>query len=214
MPQHIDWNCPATGRYYVQVSNGYYQPDSGTYQIRMMSNTFVIGGAIYTDLANPLTSGLEGVTVTVTGDGGTFEATTAGAQGLWEIRDVLEGTYTVTPSKQDFCFKHVTGGVPDGPPPITIDVNEANQQSNQSIQFLAEDCCVLFDMNYDGFRSLVGDVEPFVKVVYFNDLNWYEQNFPGKDPICPGDGNGDGFISIVGDVQPFVNCVYFGNCPE
>jgi len=35
--QHIEWDCSATGRYYVRVSNNpyYYQPDSGTYQIRV-----------------------------------------------------------------------------------------------------------------------------------------------------------------------------------
>jgi hypothetical protein len=69
-------------------------------------------------------------------------------------------------------------------------------------------------MNWDGFVSIVGDVQPFVKVVYYNDLVWYHSQFPGKDPVCPGDGSGDGFLSIVGDVRPFVNCVYFGQCGQ
>jgi len=33
--QHIDWTCPATGTYYVKVSDAYYQNDSGTYQLRI-----------------------------------------------------------------------------------------------------------------------------------------------------------------------------------
>ena len=33
--QHIDWTCPETGTYYVGVSNGYYQPEGGTYQLRI-----------------------------------------------------------------------------------------------------------------------------------------------------------------------------------
>lgn len=33
--QHIDWTCPETGTYYITVSNGYYQPDGGTYQLRI-----------------------------------------------------------------------------------------------------------------------------------------------------------------------------------
>ena len=36
--QQINWLCPLSGRYYVKVANGYYQPDGGTYQIRMTSD--------------------------------------------------------------------------------------------------------------------------------------------------------------------------------
>ena len=115
---------------------------------------------------------------------------------------------TITP----VCDNTVAAGNVTGQSPTAG--SSISLGSSVNIEVSTGPCCVLFDMNYDGFVSIVGDVEPFVKVVYFNDLNWYEQNFPGKDPICPGDGNGDGFISIVGDVQPFVNCVYFGNCPE
>ena len=31
--QHIDWTCPETGTYYISISS--YQPDSGTYQLRI-----------------------------------------------------------------------------------------------------------------------------------------------------------------------------------
>jgi hypothetical protein len=97
---------------------------------------YTIGGTIYTDPDNPLTSGLEGVTVTVSGSQGTFEATTSGAQGLWQM-DVPEGTYTVTPSKSGYGFEHIVSGQSDGLDSITIVVNLANQTQNQSIQFLA-----------------------------------------------------------------------------
>jgi len=100
-----------------------------------------IGGAIYTDLGNPLTTGLEGVTVTATGTGGTFTATTATAQGLWVITDVPEGTYTVIPCMAGKKFEHIVGGVSDGRGSIeiTVDSTPANRQVNQSIQFLASD---------------------------------------------------------------------------
>lgn len=69
------------------------------------------------------------------------------------------------------------------------------------------------DMNWDGMVSIVGDIQPFVRVVYFGDCDWYEQNFPGRNPVLPGDGNGDGVLSIVGDVAEFVEAVYFGRTP-
>ena len=36
--QQIIWLCPASGRYYVKVANGYYQPAGGTYQIRITTD--------------------------------------------------------------------------------------------------------------------------------------------------------------------------------
>ena len=36
--QQINWLCPVSGRYYVKVANGYYQPASGTYQIYMTTD--------------------------------------------------------------------------------------------------------------------------------------------------------------------------------
>lgn len=36
--QQLIWLCQTSGRYYVKVDNGYYQPASGTYQIRMTSD--------------------------------------------------------------------------------------------------------------------------------------------------------------------------------
>ena len=65
-------------------------------------------------------------------------------------------------------------------------------------------------MNWDGIVSVIGDVPAFVQVVYFGDYEWYEQQFPCKDPALVGDCNGDGILSIIGDVPGFVNHVYFG----
>ena len=36
--QHIDWNCPESGRYYIRVADDYWQPQGGTYRICMTSN--------------------------------------------------------------------------------------------------------------------------------------------------------------------------------
>jgi hypothetical protein len=36
--QHIDWICPVSGRYYVEVTDNYWLPEGGTYQIRMTSD--------------------------------------------------------------------------------------------------------------------------------------------------------------------------------
>ncbi len=36
--QQIIWTCPASGRYYIEVSNGYDEPAGGTYQIQMTSD--------------------------------------------------------------------------------------------------------------------------------------------------------------------------------
>ena len=63
------------------------------------------------------------------------------------------------------------------------------------------------DMNGDGFRSIIGDVPPFVNCVYFSDCDCPP---PGCTPR--GDCNHDGFLSIIGDVPCFVDCVYFGDC--
>ncbi|MEN6425148.1 MAG: SBBP repeat-containing protein [Phycisphaerales bacterium] len=67
---------------------------------------------------------------------------------------------------------------------------------------------LLHDWNGDGIVSIVGDVPPFVRCVYFSDCP------DDVDTIAVGDCNHDGILSIVGDVPCFVECVYFSNCPE
>jgi hypothetical protein len=132
--------------------------------------TETIGGAVYTDLANPLSSGIAGVRITATGTGGTFTATTAGAQGLWQIDQVPAGTYTVTPSRSGKTFAHVTGSASDGHTSIQITVDADHRAANQSIQFLALPASVLLhDWNGDGIISIIGDVPCFVQCVYFGN---------------------------------------------
>lgn len=122
----------------------------GTMQVSGASaQTFMVGGAIYTDLSNPLTSGLTGVTVTVAGTGGIFTtATIGGGQGLWWIANVPEGSYTVDATLTGYCFEHVVSRVPGAAPPIAITVDVAHQAENQSIQFLAGQECA--DICSDG----------------------------------------------------------------
>ena len=86
--------------------------------------------------------------------------------------------------------------------------------SDISLGTLPEVVCRPCDMDYNGVVSIVGDVLAFVKVVYFGDLEWYQQQYPGEDPTCPGDCDGDGMLTIVGDVPCFADCVYLGNCPD
>ena len=115
-----------------------------------LAQTYTVGGAVYTDLANPPTSGRSGVTVAVEGDGGVFEGTTTWPTGVWLASEVPEGTYTVTPTLGGWCFKHVQSGVVGPPPPITIVVDAAHQAENLSIQFLASmECPVCGDQSCD-----------------------------------------------------------------
>ena len=87
-------------------------------------------------MRNPIRSGLEGVTVTIVGEAGTFQATTSGIIGLWKV-DVPEGTYTVTPKKKDYLIEHFVGVGSASQQSITIEVTPANMAANQSIRFLA-----------------------------------------------------------------------------
>lgn len=171
------------------------------------NSVFTIGGAVYTDANNPAASGLEGVRLTLSGGLATYTAETSGSAGLWQIKDVPEGTYTLTPSRSGYAFEHVSAGIPDGQASIGVEVNEAQELANQDIQFLAQEAPVQrHDWNGDGIISIVGDVPPFVQCAYFGQCP------DGIDAIAVGDCNGDGILSIVGDVPCFVNCVYFGNC--
>lgn len=86
-------------------------------------------------------------------------------------------------------------------------IDETNEDNNtRMVAVEIGEPFVPFDMNYDGFVSIIGDVPPFVECVYFG-------NCPDEpDPVCPGDCSGDGFLSIIGDVPCFIDCLYYGNC--
>ena len=171
------------------------------------SERFTIGGVIYEDINDPFTTGLS-ATIRLTGDNGSFQATSNDAQGLWEILDVPEGSYILSISKTNYDFEHVVNGQPVADVPITITVDSDHMQSNQNMQFLASVASggVPCDINGDGIVTLIGDVPPFVDCVYFGNC----------DGVASGncDINGDGIVTLIGDVPPFVDCAYFGNCPE
>ena len=95
-----------------------------------------IGGVVFTDTSDPIRSGLEGVTVTVQGQGQTFQADTRGVIGLWKL-EVPEGTYTVTPRKSGYVLEHLVGPGSDGQRSIVIEVVPEHLAANQSIRFLA-----------------------------------------------------------------------------
>jgi len=100
---------------------------------------FTIGGAVYTDIADPLATGLAGIKITVQGQGMTYSTATAGSQGLWQIHDLAEGSYTVTPSLAGKVFDQIADGQRKGNASATILVNADHIAANQSIQFLAEE---------------------------------------------------------------------------
>ncbi len=106
---------------------------------------FTVGGAVYTELGNPLMSGLEGVEVCVDCDGGFSACTiTEDSWGGWAIFGVPSDTCTVTPQMDGWCFRHVVSGEIGALPPLTIIVDDPAE--NLSIQFLASSgdasCCV------------------------------------------------------------------------
>ncbi len=105
-----------------------------------LAGGFTVGGAVYTDVDNPLTSGIAGVEVCVSCTGFEECTTTAGGLGLWSVADVPEGTCSVSAALDGYCLNAVSGGRVGDPPPISIDVTAANQAANLSIQFLATPC--------------------------------------------------------------------------
>ncbi len=99
-----------------------------------LGQTYLIGGAIFADCADPLGSGVAGVAVQVACAGGfTCDATSAGGQGIWSCSNVPQGTCTVTVS--GYCsVDTVCPPVPcNGSVPIVV--NAANQGPNQSLGF-------------------------------------------------------------------------------
>ena len=109
---------------------------------------FTVGGAIYTDLDSPITSGLEEVSACVSCDCGFSAcAITAGPWGGWDLAGVPAGNCTVMPTLSGWCFSHVEAGQIGIPAPIAIVVDGANEAQNLSLQFLATQgtnfCCLV-----------------------------------------------------------------------
>ncbi len=161
-----------------------------------------IGGAVYTDIGDPLTSGLVGVEVCVACFGG-FSAcdVTEGSWGGWDVSGVPDGSCTVTLNAEGWCFSHVVQGVIGEPAPITITVDEDHLEENLSIQFLGTEgamfCCVVAEDCDDGEACTVDECFDGVCVSTPND--------------CPADFDCDGF---VGAPDLAVLLGNWGPCPE
>ena len=137
---------------------------------RASADTFCIGGAIFTCLDDPFDCALPGVYVTVEQIDGPFaREEMTGDYGIWVMCDVPEGTYTVMPTLDGYCFIQVLAGPTLGDrPPIIIFVDEAHEVPNENIKFLAEEsselCAVSSYHEHDGFHCLLdlttNNIEP------------------------------------------------------
>ena len=180
--------------------------------------TETIGGGIYTDCDERLTSGEPDVEVTVAGPEGVFNAVTSGPSGVWKLHDVPCGEYVVTPHQVFRKYCHVAIGGDCKPDPcegsavITVDAD--HRAENLSIQFLGQEDCIKNDMNYDEICTIVFDTDLFVQCVYHGDC----VGPTGRDLKCPADCNCDGLATIVFDADCFRHDVYVkevcGSCDE
>ncbi len=178
-----------------------------------LADGFTVGGAVYTDLSEPLFSGLTGVEVCVE-CGDVFSACdiTAGPWGGWNLAGVPAGNCSVTPTLPGWCFSHVEGGEIGIPTPIVIVVNGVNEGPNLSLQFLATTgtryCCVADEDCDDGEACTVDECTAGLCASTPNDCladfdcdgfvgapdlalllgNW------GPCPECEADLNGDGEV--------------------
>lgn len=175
---------------------------------------FTVGGAVYTDLIDPLNTGLEGVEVCVEcGDEFIACGITAGSWGGWDVPGVPAGSCTVTPNAEGWCFSHVVEGAIGEPAPITIIVDENHIGENLSLQFLGTTgtswCCVVSEDCDDGDACTVDECLDGVCASTANDCaadfgcdgfvgapdlalllgNW------GLCPECEADLDGDGEVS-------------------
>ncbi len=161
-----------------------------------------IGGAVYTDIVEPLTSGLVGVEVCVECFGG-FSAcdVTEGSWGGWDVSGVPAGSCTVTPTLPGWCFSHVEGGEIGIPAPIAIAVDEAHQAQILSLQFLGTTgtsyCCIAAEDCDDGEACTVDECFDGVCVSTPSD--------------CPGDFDCDGSVGAP-DLALLLGS--WGPCPE
>ncbi len=127
-----------------------------------LAGGFTVGGAVYTDLGQPLTSGMAGVNIRVVcGVGFIGGDTTAGPWGGWDVSGVPAGSCTVTPMLPEWCFRRVEGGEIGEPAPITITVDEDHVGENLSLQFLvmtaSSSCCVTAGDCDDGEECTVDE---------------------------------------------------------
>lgn len=215
----------ASGAFFVPKIGGSQMVDVNSVPIPVFLRALVlvgsletIGGAIYTDCDAPLTSGEEGVEVTVSGPNGFFTTITSGPSGTWHIPNVPCGVYTVTPHQvfREYCHVDIGGDCPSEPCETSsrITVDARHRSENLSIQFLGQPACITNDLNYDQICTIVFDADLFVQCVYDGDCVGPE----GQDLQCPADCNCDGLATIVFDANCFRHNVYMkgvcGECPD
>ena len=188
---------------------------TGSAYVYFTDSPETIGGAVYTDCDRRLTSGEEGVEVTVSGAKGVFTAVTGERSGAWKIADVPRGEYTVTAHRvfREYCRVDIGGDCPaescGASARITVDAE--HRAENLSIQFLGQSACVANDLNDDGVCTVTFDTELFLQCVYDDDCVGPD----GQDLECAADCNCDGMATIVFDASCFMHDVYVkGVCGE
>lgn len=105
-----------------------------------VAGDLVVGGIIFSDLGNPLLSGINDVNITVKGNDRTLKTTTVfnGVNGFWSISGLDEGLYVIEAELAGWCFNV---RLPEqtalgGPPPLTMLVSKELQPGNGNIQML------------------------------------------------------------------------------
>ena len=166
------------------------------------ADSFTVGGAVYTDLGEPLTSGLTGINICVVCVGGFIGCdVTGGSWGGWDVSGVPADSCTVTPTLPGWCFSRVEGGEIGLPAPTAIAVDEAHQAQNLSLQFLATQgtsfCCLVDADCDDGVACTLDECIASVCADTPND--------------CPVDFDCDG---VVGASDLGSLLVDWGPCPE
>lgn len=167
-----------------------------------LADGFTVGGAAYTELSEPLTSGLPGVTICVGCVGGFLGCdVTAGPWGGWDISGVPASSCTVTPLLSGWCFRQVEAGEIGEPAPITITVDENHVGENLSLQFLVttgtSSCCVSAEDCDDGEPCTIDECFGGVCVSTPSD--------------CAPDFDCDGFVDASDLALLLGN---WGSCPE
>ena len=127
-PSHYDKPCSDLGEYVC--SEG----------VCIEECKYLIGGAVYSNMSNPLFTGIENVLITVEGVNGEFNTTSYSNQGLWRIEDVPCGNYLVNAYKEGWCFWYVEGNG-TYTPPLDLTVDEEHEAAIQSIQFWGTQDC-------------------------------------------------------------------------
>lgn len=167
-----------------------------------LADSFTVGGAVYTDLGEPLTSGLAGVNIRFACVSGFVGGdVTAGPWGGWDVSGVPASSCTVTPLLAGWCFRQVEGGEIGVLAPITIAVDEAHQAQNLSLQFLATEetnlCCLVNADCDDGDACTLDECFENVCVSTPSD--------------CAPDFDCDGFVGAPDLALLLGN---WGSCPE